>query len=93
MSLDLAEMSEGPGPDYEMARMQLRRDVNELRLVAEVTLIRSSRLAGLVEKYSEDMKASRGERASDWARIAADTPGTTAQQCAVTPQNPRTVWQ
>lgn len=36
----------------------------------------------LEKAYSEDMKASRGERASDWARIAADTPGTTAQQCA-----------
>ena len=58
MKLDLAAISKVPTPDYEMARRQLRRDVNELRLLAETTLKRSSRLAGLVEKYSEDMQAA-----------------------------------
>ena len=55
---DPAAISKGPTPDYEFARRQLRRDVNELRLLAEATLKRSSRLAGLVEKYSEDMQAA-----------------------------------
>ena len=74
MKLDLAEMSEGPGRDYEMARRQLRRDVNELRLVAESTLIRSSRLAGLVEKYSEDMQAALDKlsREDGWQKWRVD---------------------
>ena len=59
MNFDSAAVSKGPSADYEMARRQLRRDVNELRLLAEATLKRSSsRLAGLVEKYSEEMKAA-----------------------------------
>ena len=58
MILDSPAMLKGPAPDYEMARRQLRRDVDELRLLAEATLRRSSRLAGLVEKYSEEMKAA-----------------------------------
>merc|ERR1712110_1326604 len=33
-----AAMLKGPAPDYEMARRQLRRDVDELRLLAEATL-------------------------------------------------------
>ena len=56
MNFDSAAVSKGPSADYEMARRQLRRNVNELRLLAEATLKRSSRLAELVEKYSEEMK-------------------------------------
>ena len=59
MNFDSAAISKSLSADYEMARRQLRRDVNELRLLAEATLKRSSsRLAGLVEKYSEEMKAA-----------------------------------
>ena len=58
MNFDSAAISKSPSADYEMARRQLRRDVNELKLLAEATLKRSSRLAGLVEKYSEEMKAA-----------------------------------
>ena len=74
MNLDLAEMSEGPAPDYETAKRQLRRDVNELRLLAEVTLRRSSRLAGLVEKYSEDMQSALDKlsREDGWQKWRVD---------------------
>ena len=69
-----AAMFKGPAPDYEMARRQLRRDVDELRLLAEATLRRSSRLAGLVEKYSEDMKAALAklDRDDGWHRWRVD---------------------
>ena len=69
-----AAMLKGPAPDYEMARRQLRRDVDELRLLAEATLRRSSRLAGLVEKYSEDMKAAlaRLDRDDGWHKWRVD---------------------
>ena len=69
-----AAMFKGPAPDYEMARRQLRRDVDELRLLAEATLRRSSRLAGLVEKYSEDMKAAlaRLDRDDGWHKWRVD---------------------
>ena len=74
MQLDSAAISKGPAPDYEMARRQLRRDVNELRLLAEVTLRRSSRLAGLVEKYSEEMQAAldRLSREDGWKKWRVD---------------------
>ena len=69
-----AAMLKGPAPDYEMARRQLRRDVDELRLLAEATLRRSSRLAGLVEKYSEDMKAALAklDRDDGWHKWRVD---------------------
>ena len=74
MKLDSVAISKGPAPEYEMARRQLRRDVNELRLLAEATLRRSSRLAGLVEKYSEDMQAAldRLSREDGWKKWRVD---------------------
>ena len=74
MKLDSTAISNGPGPDYEMARRQLRRDVNELRLLAEATLRRSSKLAGLVEKYSEDMQAALDKlsREDGWQKWRVD---------------------
>ena len=74
IELDSAAISKGPAPVYEMARRQLRRDVNELRLLAEVALSRSSRLAGLVEKYSEEVQAAldRLRREDGWKKWRVD---------------------